>query len=56
LLNGRNGVSAEMAIRLEKARWSKVENWLRMQLSYDLWHDKRRADGLNVIRFEAPGG
>jgi addiction module HigA family antidote len=54
LLNGHNGVSAEMAIRLEKAGWSKAETWLRMQLSYDLWHAKRRADGLKVIRFEAP--
>jgi addiction module HigA family antidote len=54
LLNGHNGVSAEMAIRLEKAGWSQAETWLRMQLSYDLWHAKRRADGLKVIRFEAP--
>jgi addiction module HigA family antidote len=36
LLNGHNGVSAEMAIRLEKAGWSTAETWLGVQLAYDL--------------------
>ena len=27
LLNGHNGISAEMAIRLEKAGWSTAESW-----------------------------
>jgi plasmid maintenance system antidote protein VapI len=27
----RMGVSAEMAIRLEKAGWSTAETWLRMR-------------------------
>jgi antitoxin HigA-1 len=29
LLNGHNGISAEMAIRLEKAGWGSAESWLR---------------------------
>jgi addiction module HigA family antidote len=37
LLNGRNGISADMALRLEKAGWSTAESWLRNQASYDLW-------------------
>jgi antitoxin HigA-1 len=31
LPNGKNGVSAEMAIRLEKAGWSNAETWLGVQ-------------------------
>jgi addiction module HigA family antidote len=31
LLNGHNGVSAEMAIRLEKAGWGNAETWLGVQ-------------------------
>ena len=27
LLNGRNGISADMALRLEKAGWSTAESW-----------------------------
>ncbi|MBV9656058.1 MAG: HigA family addiction module antidote protein, partial [Acetobacteraceae bacterium] len=37
LLNGGNGVSAEMALRLEKAGWSTADAWLRLQAQYDLW-------------------
>ena len=51
LLNGRNGVSAEMAIRLEKAFGSTAETWLRMQLSYDLWHAKKKARSIKVGRY-----
>jgi len=51
LLNGRNGVSAEMAIRLEKAGWSTAESWLRNQLSYDLWQARQRADAIKVEKY-----
>ena len=36
VLNGHAGISAEMAIRLEKAGWSNAEFWLRRQATYDL--------------------
>ena len=44
LLNGHAGVSPDMAIRLEKAGWSRAEAWLKMQLAYDLWQAQKRAD------------
>jgi addiction module HigA family antidote len=52
LLNGRAGVSPEMAIRLEKAGWSNAEFWLRLQASYDLADARTRADDIDVVRFE----
>ncbi len=54
LINGRNGVSAEMAIRLEKAFGSTAETWLRMQVSYDLWHAKQKAAKIKVARYPVP--
>jgi addiction module HigA family antidote len=51
LLNGHSGVSAEMAIRLEKAGWTTADHWLRMQLQYDLWQAKRRAGSITVSDF-----
>ena len=42
LLNGRNGISADMALRLEKAGWSTAKSWLRNQMSYDLWQARNR--------------
>ncbi len=54
LLNGHSGVSPEMAIRLEKAGWSSADNWLRMQMSHDLWKARQRAGKIKVKRFAAP--
>ena len=55
LLNGHNGVTAEMAIRLEKAGWGSAESWLRNQASYDLWQAKKRAAKIKVKKFPSPG-
>jgi antitoxin HigA-1 len=54
IVNGRAGVSPDMAIRLSKAFGSTPETWLRMQLAYDLWHAQKRADRIKVRRFERP--
>ena len=54
LLNGRNGVSADMALRLEKAGWGSAESWLRNQPTYDLWRAKQHSDRLKVTKFPAP--
>ena len=48
LLTEHSGVSAEMAIRLEKAGWSDADFWLRMQLERNLWEVRQRSDTLEV--------
>lgn len=42
LLNGRAGVSADMAIRLAMWLGGSPESWLRMQTDYDLWQSQQR--------------
>ena len=42
ILNGRSGVSAEMALRLSKALGTSPDVWLGMQMQYDLWQAKRK--------------
>ena len=37
ILNGRAGISPEMAIRLGKAFGTSAESWLNQQVQYDLW-------------------
>jgi addiction module HigA family antidote len=54
LLNGHNGVTAEMALRLEMAGWGTAESWLRNQLSYDLWQARQRAGTIHVKKYPAP--
>ncbi len=51
LLNGRAGVSASMALRLEGAFGTSAEMWLNMQTSHDLW--KARRDPPRVQRMSA---
>ncbi|MBM3391284.1 MAG: HigA family addiction module antidote protein [Betaproteobacteria bacterium] len=41
LLNGRAGVSAAMALRLEAALGMSAEMWLEMQAGYDLWQARQ---------------
>ena len=41
LLNGRAGVSAEMALRLEAALGTSAEMWVEMQAGYDLWQARQ---------------
>ncbi|WP_420635775.1 HigA family addiction module antitoxin [Candidatus Palauibacter sp.] len=52
VLNGHAAISAEMAIRLEKAGWSNAEFWLRRQSSYDLVQARKGEDRINVERYQ----
>jgi len=54
LLNGHGGISAEMALRLERAGWGTAESWLRNQLSYDLWQARQRSNVSGVKKFPTP--
>ena len=50
LVNGKSGISSEMAIRLSKAFGSRPEVWLGMQLDYDLAQARRREGDIRVER------
>ena len=53
LLNGKAGISGEMAIRLSKAFGSSAETWLGLQTAYDLAQARGRARGIKVRSFKA---
>ena len=54
LVNERRGISTEMAIRLSKAFGSTPETWLGMQMAYDLWQVRERAEHIEIEMFEMP--
>lgn len=54
LVNGKSGISPEMAIRLSKAFGSSPETWLKMQLDYDLAQARQREDTIQVKRVQRP--
>ncbi|MGH8471393.1 MAG: HigA family addiction module antitoxin [Gammaproteobacteria bacterium] len=53
ILNGRAGISPEMAIRLSIAFATSAESWLNQQTQYDLWHAERRRKELRVAKLAA---
>jgi addiction module HigA family antidote len=53
ILNGRAGVSPEMAVRLSIAFGTSAESWLSQQLQYDLWHAERNRKQLRVRKLTA---
>ena len=53
ILNGRSGISPEMAVRLSIAFNTTAESWLNQQVQYDLWWAERRRRKLRVVRLSA---
>ena len=52
VINGQNGISPDMAIRLEKAGWSNADHWLRLQTAYVLAQARKDQDRIKVVRYE----
>ena len=50
LVNGKRGISPEMAVRLSKVFGASAESWLMQQAQYDLAHVK--GDRLKLKRLE----
>jgi len=53
LLNGRAGISPEMALRLSKVFGRTPEGWLRLQLQFDLWKAEQSLDISKLKRIKA---
>ncbi len=53
ILNGRAGISPEMAVRLSLAFGTSSESWLNQQSQYDLWFAEKNRKQLKVERLFA---
>ncbi len=51
LLNGRAGISPEMAIRISKAFGGSAESWMVQQAQYDLWQALQNENEIKVRVF-----
>jgi addiction module HigA family antidote len=54
IVNGKSGISPEMAVRLTKAFGSTEETWLGMQLAYDLAAVRKDESKIKVRRQRVP--
>ncbi|MEI9885370.1 MAG: HigA family addiction module antitoxin [Rhizomicrobium sp.] len=50
LVNGKSGISPEMAIRLEKAFGGRASVWLGVQMDYDLAQAMKNERAIKVRR------
>ena len=53
IINGRSGISPEMAIRLSIAFETSAESWLYQQSQYDLWQAEQHRSELCVKKLVA---
>ena len=53
IVNGRAGISPEMAVRLSLAFGTTAESWMNQQIQHDLWHVERRRKKLRVAKLSA---
>ena len=51
LLNENSSLTAEMALRIEKAFGPRMDHLMRMQLAYDLAQARKREGAIDVKRF-----
>jgi addiction module HigA family antidote len=56
LVNGKAGISPEMAIRLDKAFGGTAEAWLALQMAYDLAQARKGEKAMAVRRLTGRGG
>ena len=54
LLNGKAGLSGDMALRIEKAFGVKMDTLMRMQASYDIAQTRKREKQIRVRRIQFP--
>jgi addiction module HigA family antidote len=53
VVNGRAGISPEMAIRLSIAFDTSAESWLNQQVQYDLWIARNQTRKFKVKKLSA---
>ena len=50
ILDQKQGVTAKMAIRLEKVMGSSAEFWLNLQAAHDLWKERQSSPAKGLRR------
>lgn len=53
LVNGKAGISPEMAVRLDKAFGGTAESWIALQSAYDLAQVRKNESAIKVVRYKS---
>ena len=52
VVNGRKGISTDMALRLSRLFGTSPELWLNGQMAWDVWHAMREEDAYKLEAIE----
>ena len=48
IVNGKMGISTDMAVRLSEAFNTSADLWVGLQKDYDLWHSEQKIDRTSI--------
>jgi len=54
VVNGRAGISPEMAVKLSAAFGNSATFWTNLQTNYELWHAERKVNRSMIRHFKLP--
>ena len=54
ILNGKSGISPEMAVKLSEAFSTSADLWMNLQRKYDLWQAEKKVSRETVRQFVPP--
>src|ERR1700753_2231530 len=54
VVNGRAGISAEMAVKLSAAFGNSAIFWTNLQTNYELWHAEKKVKRSKIRHFKLP--
>lgn len=55
IVNGRAGISPELAVKLSEAFGNTTQFWVNLQKNYEVWHAERKVDRSGIEHFSENG-
>ena len=55
IVNGRAGISPELAVKLSEAFGNSTEFWVNLQKNYEVWHAERKVNRSEIQHFAGSG-
>ena len=56
IVNGRAGISPELAVKLSEAFGNTTQFWVNLQKNYEVWHAEKKVNRSEIQHFTQPQG
>ncbi len=55
IVNGRAGISPELAVKLSEAFGNTTQFWVNLQKNYEIWHAEKKVNRSKIQHFTGSG-